>query len=135
METVDLHPESVFCQMRFCGDVQLNATQNAILRASKSGEILVVHRTAKANACTFLAGFLCQRCGWRYASNVMKTRYLTAALQSGKDVVIECTASFDLNKALDFTRAITSTRTRARVIVMCYGVPVMQGAVLMDITP
>jgi len=135
METVELIPTTGFVQKRVRGDVVLNSTQEAILRAAKPGEVLLVYRTKAeyGRGCSHLAAFLGQRCGWERGTEIFGPKHVELTLAQGRDVVFDCTCAFQAMTAKknNFFRALHTTDKR--VIVMCHGVPPPVGT-LMDVT-
>jgi len=115
-----------FVQRQFCGDCVLNATQEAIVRAAEPGEVLVVYRRTALGGygCTWLHGFLAQRCGWDWAQGDFGPKHVKEALSSGKDVVIDTTCAFQsmTAKRNNMFRALHCVPGK-RVIVMCHGAP------------
>ena len=128
MELLTVHPveNCGFVQTRFRDNVVLNPTQEEIVRAATPGVVLFVHRidAQYGYGCSFLAGFLGQRCGWEHGMDGMGLKWIGELLQTGNDMVIDCTFAFQHMKAkkTKLAQAIVAGPNQ-RVIVMCHGSP------------
>jgi hypothetical protein len=128
MELLNVQPVDTcgYVQTRFRDNVILNSTQKKIIRAAEPGVVLFVHRidAQYGYGCSFLAGFLGQRCGWEHGMDVVGPKWTREMLHTGNDVVIDCTFAFQhmTAKKNNLTRAIVAGPNQ-RVIVMCHGSP------------